>query len=67
MASKLATAIESASDLKLANTNRKMPPIDPNRKLNKLKQSDSLVAKVEKIPVPNHALETSLILFFDLS
>jgi hypothetical protein len=59
MASQLASTMESASDLKLANTNRKMPPLDPNRKLNKLKQTDSLVAKVEKPPVPNHALETS--------
>ena len=57
MTSKVATTVESAGDLKLAN--RKMPPIDPNRKLNKLKQTDTFLAKVEKQPVPNHALETS--------
>jgi hypothetical protein len=54
MASKLANPID-------LNPNKKIPPIgDPTKRtLNKLKITDSLVAPVEKQPVPDHALNTS--------
>lgn len=41
------------------NQNKKIPPIQPKRQPNRLKLTDSLVAPVEKIPVPNHLLDTS--------
>ncbi|RMZ96259.1 Primary ciliary dyskinesia [Brachionus plicatilis] len=42
------------------NQNKKIPPIQPKRQPNRLKLTDSLVAPVEKIPVPNHLLDTKI-------
>lgn len=56
MASKMISGQKESIEL---NQNKKIPPIQSKRQPNSLKLSDSLVAPVEKQPVPNHLLNTS--------
>lgn len=56
MTSKIANPFDS-SDYKL-NQNKKIQSLS-NRKLNKLKITDSIVSSIQKVDVPNHLLNTS--------
>ncbi|CAF0716220.1 unnamed protein product [Brachionus calyciflorus] len=58
MASKLLSTQFDSIDL---NQNKKIiPPIKSPRKLNKIKITDSLVAPIQKVEVPNHLLNTKI-------
>lgn len=56
MASKIKSGQTEPVEL---NPKKKIPPIQSKRQSNSLKLSDSLVAPVEKQPVPDHLLNTS--------
>ena len=61
MSSKIASSYELA-ELKLSTIKKMSTAEQSTRKLNKLKQSDTLVAPIEKTDLPNHALNTSYFL-----
>jgi hypothetical protein len=54
------------NNLDLNQMHKKIPPLEPlvPRKPKKLLMTDSLVAPIEKIDVPNHILNTSLLSLF---